>query len=79
MIENLLENANWAPTHSMNEPWRFKIFAGEARQKLGEFQSNWYKENIIGDNFNPAKHQQLLTRPSQASHIIAPKKERMKK
>jgi nitroreductase len=34
VIEELLENANWAPTHKNTEPWRFKIFRGEAKQKL---------------------------------------------
>jgi nitroreductase len=34
LIEELLENANWAPTHKNTEPWRFKIFRGEAKQKL---------------------------------------------
>ncbi len=71
IIENLIENANWAPTHGMNEPWRFKIFAGESRQKLGDFLASWYKKNITGDSFNPAKHQKILTRPSFASHVIA--------
>ncbi|HCE58890.1 MAG TPA: nitroreductase [Prolixibacteraceae bacterium] len=34
LIEELLENANWAPTHKNTEPWRFKIFRGQAKQKL---------------------------------------------
>ncbi|MGY8689040.1 MAG: nitroreductase family protein, partial [Verrucomicrobiales bacterium] len=24
MIELMLENANWAPTHGLTEPWRFR-------------------------------------------------------
>ncbi|MGB0929246.1 MAG: nitroreductase family protein [Chitinophagales bacterium] len=71
IIENLLENANWAPTHGMNQPWRFKIFAGDARQKLGDFLANWYKENKTGEDFNPAKYEKVLTRPNFSSHIIA--------
>ena len=34
LIKELLENANWAPTHKNTEPWRFKIFRGEAKHKL---------------------------------------------
>ncbi len=70
IIEHLLENANWAPTHGMNEPWRFKIFTGDARQKLGVFLSNWYKENRTGADFKAAKHEKLRVRPMLASHII---------
>lgn len=71
VIENLLENANWAPTHGMNEPWRFKVYTGEARQKLGDFLANWYKNTFTGNDFKPAKYEQILTRPARASHVVA--------
>lgn len=34
VIFQILENANWAPTHKNTEPWRFKIYTGESKQKL---------------------------------------------
>lgn len=34
IILQLLENANWAPTHKNTEPWRFKVYTGESKQKL---------------------------------------------
>ena len=34
VIEQLLENANWAPNHKKTEPWRFKIFTGKSRVQL---------------------------------------------
>lgn len=36
IIQQLLENANWAPTHKKTEPWRFKVFTGNAKQTLAE-------------------------------------------
>jgi nitroreductase len=36
LIEQLLEAAIRAPNHYLNEPWRFFVVAGEARQRLGE-------------------------------------------
>ncbi|TNF46157.1 MAG: nitroreductase [Bacteroidetes bacterium] len=36
IIQHLLENANWAPTHKNTEPWRFSVYTGEAKQKLAE-------------------------------------------
>lgn len=35
-VRQLLENANWAPSHKKTEPWRFQIYSGEAKQKLAE-------------------------------------------
>lgn len=28
ILENILENANYAPTHKRTEPWRFIVFRG---------------------------------------------------
>ena len=36
LIEQVLEAANWAPSHGDTEPWRFSVFAGEGRAKLAE-------------------------------------------
>ena len=36
LLETLLENANWAPTHGLTEPWRFKVFRGAARARLAD-------------------------------------------
>lgn len=34
IILKLLESANWAPNHKKTEPWRFKIYTGDAKQEL---------------------------------------------
>ena len=36
LLESLLEAANWAPSHGLTEPWRFIVFRGAARDRLGE-------------------------------------------
>jgi nitroreductase len=36
LIEELLEAATWAPNHHLNEPWRFFVLAGEARERFGD-------------------------------------------
>src|SRR5690606_23646915 len=43
VIERMLENANWAPTHKMTEPWRFIVFKGEGLRTLARIQSEFYK------------------------------------
>ena len=34
VIQQLLECANWAPTHKNTEPWRFKVYMSGSKQKL---------------------------------------------
>ena len=36
LIEQVLEAANWAPSHGDTEPWRFSVFAGEGRAALAD-------------------------------------------
>jgi nitroreductase len=36
LIERLLSAAVMAPNHHLNEPWRFIVLTGQARQELGE-------------------------------------------
>ena len=31
IVERVLGNGTWAPTHGMTQPWRFKVFMGDAR------------------------------------------------
>lgn len=71
IIENLLNNAIWAPTHGMTQPWRFKVYRGEARVKLSEFLSETYKSFAGEKNFDQAKYQKLKNRPLLASAVIA--------
>ena len=45
IIQLLLENANFAPTHKLTQPWRFKVLKKKAKIQLGEFLSTIYVEN----------------------------------
>jgi nitroreductase len=71
IILNILENANWAPTHKLTEPWRFKVLTGEILSKLSEWQVNWYKTNVPEEKFSERKLKKLATNPQKAGAIIA--------
>ncbi len=71
IIDQMLANANWAPTHGLTEPWRFTVFAGNGLQKLGTFQAEQYKKLVAADQFKEKKYDQLKTRPERSSHVIA--------
>ena len=72
IVKQLLESANWAPTHKLTEPWRFIVFKGNGLKKLAEFQANLYKSKSteVG-NYDEAKYQKLLTKPLLCSHMVA--------
>lgn len=44
LLEKLLEAADWAPSHGHTEPWRFTVFTGEGRLKLGEAFGEAYRQ-----------------------------------
>jgi nitroreductase len=70
LIWQLLENANWAPTHKLTEPWRFTVYSGEGLKILAEQQAAIYKE-FAGPKFKQGKHEQMQKVPLLCSHVIA--------
>jgi len=72
IVKQMLENANWAPTHKLTEPWRFVVFTGEGLKKLAAFQSECYKQvTQAKGTFDEKKYEGLKTKPFECSHIIA--------
>ncbi len=70
-IKMLLENANWAPTHRLTQPWRFKIVQNEAKDRLGTFLSDTYTDITTDQDFSPFKHKKIISNCKAASAIIA--------
>lgn len=70
-IELILNNALWAPTHGNTQPWRFKVFTEDGRQRLADFLSSTYLKLTPEDQQNDKKLAKLLTRPMMASAVIA--------
>ncbi|MCQ3978183.1 MAG: nitroreductase [Anaerolineae bacterium] len=36
LVAQMLEAANWAPSHGQTEPWRFVVYSGDARRIIGD-------------------------------------------
>ena len=70
IIEHLLQNATWAPTHGMTQPWRFKVFTEESRKILSDTLSMLYKQLTPTENFREDKFAKMQARPFQASAVI---------
>ena len=72
ILEQLLENANWAPTHKRTEPWRFRVFHSEdSRQKLAEYMSGFYKKNTPAELFSIEKMAGAGANALRAGAVIA--------
>lgn len=72
VVQQMLENANWAPNHKLTEPWRFVVFTKGGLQQLAAFQSELYKEiTTTRGTFKEVTFQNLSTKPLLSSHIIA--------
>lgn len=70
IVWQLLENANWAPTHKFTEPWRFTVFSGEGLKVLAAQQAAIYQE-FAGAGFRQPKYEQMKKVPLLCSHVIA--------
>ena len=70
IVWQILENANWAPTHGLTQPWRFKVFTGAGLKKLADFQANLYKQLTPEENFKPEKFERMKTNVLKSSHVI---------
>lgn len=71
LLMTLLENASWAPTHGLTEPWRFHLFCGEARRALGENLQRIYREITPASEFRDDKYEKLVRNPLLAPVVIA--------
>lgn len=72
LIEEILENANWAPTHKRTEPWRFRVFHSlESRQRLSDYILADFKANTPPELYSDVKVNDVALRPIQASCVLA--------
>lgn len=70
IIVEMLENANWAPTHKKTEPWRFKVVKGNKKRDLGRFLADNYKKQSSADKFSESKFEKKMIKTDQCSAMI---------
>lgn len=72
LIEHLLEDATWAPTHGLTEPWRFRVFTGaSARKELAGTLQRIYREVTPPAQFQEDKLKKLGENPLLAPAVVA--------
>ena len=71
LLLEILEDANWAPTHGITQPWRFNVFVGDARLVLADALISIYDQITPSEEVRPEKRAKLRVSCEQAPVIIA--------
>jgi nitroreductase len=71
LLLEILEDAHWAPTHGLTQPWRFHVFTGEARNSLAEGLQTLYDQVTPAAQVRPEKRAKIWANLKQAQAIIA--------
>jgi nitroreductase len=59
LLVEMLEDAHWAPTHGLTQPWRFHVFTGSARVRLADALQSLYDRTTPQDEIRPEKRAKL--------------------
>jgi len=54
----------------MTQPWRFKVYTGDARNRLSKFLGEYYESYTPKESYKEMKHKKIINRPLQASAVI---------
>lgn len=71
LLLELLENATWAPTHGMTEPWKFVVFQGDARRRFADALQMTYRNTTSAAEFREDKLVKMGENPLLAPVVIA--------
>ena len=78
LLENILTNAQWAPTHGNTQPWRFHVFMEEGLTTLSDFLGSTYLKITPKEVQNYMKLAKLIRRPLSSSAVVAVSMKRQK-
>ena len=70
IIEHLIRNATWAPTHGNTQPWRFKVYREKSRGELSEKLGELYKKLTPENLYKEEKLNKIMARPFLSSVAI---------
>ena len=69
-INQLLELANWAPSHGLTEPWRFIVYSGAAVRGFCHQLAELYRKITPPEKFTDSKYEKQAHNGDLASHLI---------
>ena len=69
-LNQLLENANMAPTHKMTQPWFFKVYKNKEKARLGQVMAQVMKAHSPDDPRADSKKKKIIEKSQQSNCII---------
>lgn len=69
-VMQLIELADWAPTHKHTEPWRFIVYKEEKARVFVSDHAEMYRKSVSEEKFNNDKYEKILGNGNNISHII---------
>jgi nitroreductase len=69
-ISEILQLANYAPSHGLTEPWRFVVFGPATRISFCRKHAGLYQQHTVPAKFEQAKYDKLLHMGDLASHVV---------
>lgn len=69
-VKQLLELADWAPTHKHTEPWRFIVYSGTKAREFVSNHAELYRKSTSEEMFKNDKYEKILFNGKNISHII---------
>ncbi|MFY0253682.1 nitroreductase [Chitinophaga sp. 30R24] len=70
-VQQLLQLADWAPTHGYTEPWYFTIYSGEKVPGFCADHAEMYRQHTPADKYVPGNYDKMKSQGDLASHIVA--------
>ena len=78
IVWQILENAMWAPTHGLTQPWKYRVFSQSGLVQLADFQTELYQKMTEPEKFKPEKYERMKSNILKSSHVIVICMERQK-
>lgn len=69
-INELVQLADWAPTHGRTEPWRFYTYGSDKVTIFCKDHAELYRSHTPAENFQQGTYDKLLHMGDQASHVL---------
>lgn len=71
VLKEILDSANYAPNHKRTRPWRFQVFQGEEKIKMGERLAEVYKEITNPQVFLEKKYKDISNKWAQSDAVVS--------
>ena len=71
VVKEILENANYAPTHRMTQPWFFKIYKGKSKDILANEMIRSYEELYGKELISKIKKKKIFEKCKRSNCIIS--------